>query len=149
MYQITIIIIILCRIKNAIAVTDNASLCGKPHNVTLGSTEEDILTSLGITLNGPVLSYPKLILTESRRIVTTDSKKTLRDNSCVLYEKEGSCRVGNLHKVVQSDDGTFAFVKTLIPSGETLCTDDTRINNHLLKMCSPRYVELFNMHMQC
>ena len=123
-------------------VADDVSVYGKPCKITLDNDEEDLLRSLGIILSGSLLSYQHILLSTSKRTVTTDSKKTLRDNSGVIYKKEGTYRVGTLHKVIKCNEGTFAFIKTLIPCGEALCTDDTTqasINDHLMKMSSPRY----------
>ena len=130
------------RVKNPIAVTDTLSVCGKPHSITLCDNEKDMLKAVGITLDVPMLSFPQVMFTKSRRIVTTNTKTTLRDNSCIIYAKDGLCQFGILHKVIQSDNETFALVKTLIPSAEKLCRDSTthaRIDEHLLKVSLPRY----------
>ena len=123
-------------------MTKSVSVCGNPSTITLSQGERDLLESVGIYLDGPVKCYSQLFLKDCGELVTTDSKRTLRDNSCVLYTKEGLSRIGILHKVIQAGE-TLAFVKKLVSSGETLCTDTTtqaQIGDHYLKVCLPRYV---------
>ena len=91
-----------------------------------------ILNAVGITLDVPMLSFPQLLFTKSRRIVITDSKKTFRDNSCIIYAKDGLCQFGVSQEVIQSDNETFALVKTVIPSAENF----VEIAQHMLGLMS-------------
>lgn len=132
----------LFRVKNIATVTNSVSVCGKPSTTILNQGEKDLLESVGIHLDEPVRCYSQLFLKDCGKLVTTDTKRTLRDNSCVQYTKEGSSEVGILHKVIQAGE-TLAFVKKLVSSGETLCTDTTthaQIGSHYLKVRLPRYV---------
>ena len=95
------------------------------------------MVSSGVDMTGPVLLYPRLYLSTTRTYICVDSKRTLRDNSCVMYRKEGTFRFGAVHKLLRCSGGTFALVKTLIPLAQ-ICTDDTtyaKIDDHL-KMCT-------------
>ena len=125
------------RAKNLLPVAENISLCGKPQHSNLCESEKAILVSSGVEMTGPVLLYPRLYLSTTRTYICVDSKRTLRDNSCVMYRKEGTFRFGTVHKLLQCSGGTFALVRTLIPLAQ-ICTDDTtyaKIDDHL-KMCT-------------
>ena len=133
---------VVFRVKNVVSVAEGVSVCGKPCTITLSESERNLLSSVGIQVHGPVRSYPQLFLKDCGKLLTTDSKRTLRDNSCVQYTKEGLF-VGILHKVIQAGE-TLAIVKKLEIVGETLCTDTTthaKIGDHYLKVCLARYVE--------
>ena len=127
--------------KNVVSVAEGVSVCEKPCTITLSASEMNLLSSVGIQVHGPVRSYPQLFLKDCGKFVTTDSKRTLRDNSCVQYTKEGFS-VGILYKVIQAGE-TLAIVKKLEIVGEKLCTDTTtyaKIEDHYLKVCLARYI---------
>ena len=93
---------------------------------------------LGIQVqHGTVTSYPQLFLEDCGKFVTTDLKKTLRDNSCIQYKR--NC-VGILHKVIEAGARTLAIVKRLRLK-EKLCTDMTTDAKLYFKVCLPRYKE--------
>lgn len=93
-----------------------------------------------------VTSYRQLFLKDCGKFVSTNSKRTLRDNSCVQYEKEGFS-VGILHKVILAGETVLAIVKRLEISKEKLCADTTthaQIDDHYMKVHLPRYFENIN-----
>lgn len=69
-------------------VSSNLSLVGKTHAVLL---DEELV---GCCDEGAV-AYEKMILHKQNCVITTCSKKTKRDNSCILYvtgsKKNGDC----------------------------------------------------------
>lgn len=76
---------------------------------------------------GMGLEYQKMLLTKVDRIVTTDSKITLRDNSCIEFTRGGLRSAGIVKKIfrIPSTNDVFITVYPLERSAGKLCTDDT------------------------
>lgn len=74
------------------------------------------------------------------RTVTTNSKKTLRDNSGIVFQKNGSQHIGILNKIIQTSSGSrdfFFIVHPLAHSNEALCNDEVTkaaIDEHIFKL---------------
>ena len=128
--------------KNTVVITESISVQGKPHNVGLDDKEITLLLALNITVDGPVLLYPQLLLRKTNRVVGKDSGKTLRDNSCITYRINDSVHVGTLHKVILYAGDCFIFINDLPLSEEKLCNEHIsylHIDEHIYKICSFRY----------
>lgn len=59
-------------------ITESVSVQGKPHSVRLDVKESALLLALNITVDEPVLLYPKLLFRKTNRVAVKDSGKALR-----------------------------------------------------------------------
>ena len=106
--------------------------------------DDDDLASIDCSSS---IEYHKMLLTKTNRIVTTDSKITMRDNSCILYKKGESQSIGIVHKIIHtpSTNRTVIIVYPLKPSHNKLCTDDVTnagIDTHICQLLPlKRYVD--------
>ena len=88
------------------------------------------------------IGYQRMLLTKTNRIITTDSKVTMRDNSCIAYSKHGSRRIGIVHKIIHvPEHNTFIIVYPLEPSNNKLCSDtvtNAAIDIHITQLHPPK-----------
>ena len=123
------------------SITESISILGKPQSIWLDDQEKALLLPLNITINGPVLLFPQILLHKTNRVIIKDSRKTLRNDSCFVYKFDGSVNVGILHKVILYNENCYIFCNRLSTSPERLCNEwisYLNIDHHIYK-CSCRY----------
>ena len=104
------------------------------------------------------IEYQKMLLTKTNRIVTTSSKVTMRDNSCIAYMMDELWNIGIVHKIIHipTTKQTFIIVYPLSPTHNKLCRDEVTnagIDTHIcqlypLRYCSDSHTAVTIMHVQ-
>ncbi len=140
------IVITLSSCRNMTVVAEGMLVLGKPYSAPLSASQQELFLKAGIIppITHPLLVYSKLLIRDSNRIISNDSKQTLRNNSCLKYQgSSGQDCFGLLRHVLVHEQEAFVVIVSLKPTGMKLCSDDithAQIDCHLVACFSPRYI---------
>ena len=141
---------ILLRSEN-IELSNNHYITGKPKRMDLLSCEDRVVRESQLEYPTHLFVYSYLRISNKCRTVVSQSccRATKRNNSCVMYTKNGDTLFGLLNKLVFLKDPTstlqqcYALIQGLKPAHFFLYHDSitrAQLNNHIIALHPPRFV---------